>query len=458
MKRYLFFSLLFLMLLNACKKEQTVNLTGTIQNYDNAPLLLFDNKVSDIPDTVPVNNGIFNMTLSIENPVFMVLKHDRFRKTLFLEPGNLLKIKFNANNPDSTFKLDGKGSFENWVLDSVAKGLESIDYGFIFKNETVPATQYIDSTFKASLDLLNRLINQQDLSPLFIEYEKISLESQAASLKTVLAMRKNIKDSTYYSFFNDIDLEQDKYLDVPEYRELLSYYTSYKAQTSLSEKDQDEAESPDAWLVAVIETIEQFKNNKVKEYLIFSEINSYLNYYGLKNFSKYKEYLTNNITNSDYINEFQKNYEKKLLIAPGKPAPEFTCTDIDSNLISLNNFKGKYVYIDFWATWCGPCRHELPEYIRLHSEYKGKDIAFVSISLDENKKNWEKSILEHKPEYISLIAENGWNSKVSKAYQISGIPTFVLIDREGKIIDTQAPRPSSDLIRPTIDKLLEDNQ
>ena len=139
------------------------------------------------------------------------------------------------------------------------------------------------------------------------------------------------------------------------------------------------------------------------------------------------------------------------------PAPEFTCTDIDSNTISLKDFSGKYVYIDFWATWCGPCIRELPGYIKLQSEYKGKNIAFVRISLDVDRKIWEKVIAENKSEGINLISNKGWNSDVVKDYQITGIPAYVLIDKEGRIIDRYAHYPSSGGIKKTLDELLKAN-
>jgi len=176
---------------------------------------------------------------------------------------------------------------------------------------------------------------------------------------------------------------------------------------------------------------------------------------GTRNFDKYYNYFRKHNTDPAYSKEVAKTYAKKLLMAPGKPAPEFSCVDKDSNYISLKNFRGKYVYIDFWATWCSPCMQELPEYIKLQNDYKGKNIAFVSISLDLDKNSWKKVIAENKSGAVNLFAPNGWEADVVKAYQIYGIPTFVLIDKDGNIIDAQAPRPSSVEIRKTLDKLLK---
>ena len=101
---------------------------------------------------------------------------------------------------------------------------------------------------------------------------------------------------------------------------------------------------------------------------------------------------------------------------------------------------GKYVYIDVWATWCGPCRGELPHLKKLEHQYKNKNIAFVSISCDQDKAAWEKMVKSEKLGGIQL--HNGGDREFMQAYIIKGIPRFILLDREGKIINSDMSRPS----------------
>ncbi|NQX81454.1 MAG: TlpA family protein disulfide reductase [Flavobacteriaceae bacterium] len=112
---------------------------------------------------------------------------------------------------------------------------------------------------------------------------------------------------------------------------------------------------------------------------------------------------------------------------------------------SLSDLEGKYVYIDVWATWCGPCKREIPDLKKLEEEYHGKNIHFVSLSVDKaNAKDaWKAMIAEKEMGGIQLFADNDWSSSFVKEYLIKGIPRFILIDPNGNIVDADAPRPSS---------------
>jgi len=134
----------------------------------------------------------------------------------------------------------------------------------------------------------------------------------------------------------------------------------------------------------------------------------------------------------------------------GKVAPEWTAKDVNGKKVSLSDFKGKYVMIDVWATWCGPCRNEVPHYARIADKYKGKNIQFVSISLDSKERGWKAFIAKEKNAAIQLIDTRASNSPLAIKYDVRGIPRFILINPKGFIEEWHAPRPSD----PNLDKLL----
>ncbi|VAW24000.1 hypothetical protein MNBD_BACTEROID04-1687, partial [hydrothermal vent metagenome] len=111
---------------------------------------------------------------------------------------------------------------------------------------------------------------------------------------------------------------------------------------------------------------------------------------------------------------------------------------------SLDDLKGKFVYVDVWATWCGPCKREIPYLKELEGKYRGKKIEFVSISVDKSADHdkWQKMVKEKELKGIQLFSDKDWDSDFVKEYLIKGIPRFILIDPNGNIVNSNAPRPS----------------
>jgi len=156
------------------------------------------------------------------------------------------------------------------------------------------------------------------------------------------------------------------------------------------------------------------------------------------------------ITSVEKQKELESKIEKIGKFINGSPAPNFEYQNQNGEKISLENLKGKYVYLDIWATWCKPCVGEIPNLIKIEEKFKDKNIAFVSISIDSQKdyEKWKKFISDKNMSGIQLIADNAWGSSIIKDYLVTGIPKFILIDPNGILLDTNAPRPSeSKLIR-----------
>ncbi len=146
----------------------------------------------------------------------------------------------------------------------------------------------------------------------------------------------------------------------------------------------------------------------------------------------------------DYLNKnYQTKYNSAVKFAKGKPSPKFLdFENYKGGTTSLDDLKGKYVYIDVWATWCGPCKQQIPFLKKIEDKYHGKNIEFVSISTDRPNKYdaWKKMIVDRNMGGIQLYAGN--NNTFSRDYQINSIPRFILVDPEGNIVDADAPRPS----------------
>ncbi len=141
----------------------------------------------------------------------------------------------------------------------------------------------------------------------------------------------------------------------------------------------------------------------------------------------------------------------------GTLSPTFDYENHAGGKTSLESLKGKYVYIDVWATWCGPCRQEIPHLKKIEEKFHGKDIEFVSISVDAMKdhEKWKKFVTDNNLGGIQLFADNDWKSQFVEEYNIQGIPRFILIDKEGKVVEASAPRPSSPALEEQLNSLLQ---
>lgn len=132
---------------------------------------------------------------------------------------------------------------------------------------------------------------------------------------------------------------------------------------------------------------------------------------------------------------FRNLIEKKKSIMPGSLAPAFTLKDTSNNNVSLSSFKGKYVLLDFWASWCAPCRQESPNLVKVYNNNKSRGFTIVSVSLDESKEAWMKAIHKDNLGSWSHISDlKGWSNDAATKYGVDKIPTSLLIDREGRII------------------------
>ncbi len=200
------------------------------------------------------------------------------------------------------------------------------------------------------------------------------------------------------------------------------------------------------------QTMEQIANEYqelMKDYDKFTE-----NYVITNNTSVASPYILSQIAYSlevdkldSILNLFDKSldssaYTKRMKekvailkkVAIGKKAPDFTLNDTTGNPISMSSFKGKYLLIDFWASWCGPCRAENPHNVALYKEFKGKDFEILGVSLDDKRENWVAAIKSDNLTWPQVSDLKGWKSSVGKLYGVSGIPHTVLLDKEGVII------------------------
>ena len=140
--------------------------------------------------------------------------------------------------------------------------------------------------------------------------------------------------------------------------------------------------------------------------------------------------LSEEIQQSDEMQQVKKRAEQLAKVEAGAVAPNFTLPTDNGSTLSLSDYKGKYVLIDFWASWCGPCRASFPAIAKLHDQYAGK-LTIIGVSLDRGEAAWRKALDEEKCTWAQA-----WDQKgvAAKTYAVSAIPLLVLVGPDGKII------------------------
>lgn len=223
----------------------------------------------------------------------------------------------------------------------------------------------------------------------------------------------------------------------------------------------------------------KYKSNKSSE--LMGE--DYKKYLGLENSafdaktSAYSKDLLDNLegensvfnpafisSEKEHIAQFEKDIQEQhqeqlninAALSPGMASPQFTdYVNYKGGKSSLADFKGKYVYIDVWATWCIPCIYEMPYMIEVEKEYEGKNIHFIGLSIDRKKDEdkWRKMIVDKELLGTQLLADNEIDSQFIQDYYIQGIPRFILLDPQGNIVTYDAPRPSEPRLKELFNSL-----
>lgn len=213
-------------------------------------------------------------------------------------------------------------------------------------------------------------------------------------------------------------------------------YFNYVKSQLISSKNGDDDQNTKA-LVAISE----LKTSSFKDKMLYWQMK--------KSLEEASNTVERNTIIADYTPNFQgSNYRKRILsvnkqiesLAKGRAAPAFQATDVDEKQFSLADFKGKYVLIDVWATWCGPCKFQSPYFEKIALKYKKENIQFLALSTDENKKKWYIEA-KNKSNSIPQLLLND-RMKFSNDYNVNSIPRFILIDPNGNFVNSAMPFPS----------------
>jgi len=424
-------------------------LSGQVKNHSATSIKITDLNNRELIASELDVDGKFHMSANIDEGYYF-LKYGRNTAYIYLYPKDMLNVIFDAEHFVSTIVYDGQGSKRNNYLAKKSEMSSQLtkDLEAFYKVDEVTYLKNIENVKNIHLTELSKY----DVEKFFIKDEKKSIEYER--LLSIQNYKSNYKfylgdeispSEGFYNPIKNLKLDNEKdYKKQPYFRYLVNSVWSKRidAESNVNGMLQVLRKVPSQAIG--ISLVNGFyskissKNERSKDYLDL-----------IKKVTKHKPFI------SAAEKRYQEAIESKGLKA-GDVSPEFSYETIDGEIIKLSSLKGKYVYIDVWATWCSPCIKQVPYLKQLEERYHNKNIVFVSISVDkeEFKSTWKQVIIEKELGGLQLFSDKSFGSEFMSAYAVNSIPRFILIDTEGKIVDVEAPKPSFDKTKNLLDKLL----
>ena len=429
-----------------------VRLSGEITNPNSDKITIRGNGYIKVID---VNtNGTFDDTLVIKEGNFTF--YDTKESTaMYLAPGYRLDISLDGKEFDETLKYSGIGEKPNnfnasYFLFNEKNAIDSETY------KKMENQEYFDYELKTHASLM-KLLNESE-----IENEKF-LENQADKFR--FQMLNNLITKLGEDYFAGktkgiITQYMDSEIDKIDFKDSVLFASNNDYRYFLSSYFVAGLTSGD------LKTLELYNEEllEMQKKSIVTTLKRGISFYNMDKLDVYYQTYVKLAANDKDINRIKGKYERIKTLKKGSPSPSFNYPDSSGKNISLESLKGKLVYVDVWATWCGPCKAQIPFLKQLEEKYREEDIAFVSLSIDQlkNISKWKDMIVDKELEGIQIIADKAWRSKFVTDYVIEGIPRFILIDKDGNLMDPMAPRPAvykkgEMQLNEEIQKIFEDN-
>ncbi|MFC3197134.1 TlpA family protein disulfide reductase [Parapedobacter deserti] len=368
---------------------------------------------------------------------------------LYLTPGSKQHLTVDANDVQNTLQITGKGSAasrylneEDWRFNRYQdKHLKNYFSYMHYPPELY--VRYVEQRKADRLAFLQQYARQNRL-PKHLRYvSERTIRGDAVTARLLYPSMRNsyrkddfVPDDSYYSFMEEVEIDYSRSDKGIAYFYFLDYYL--KESHRLAGTDEDYFD----WV-----------KTKLSGWPLYE-------YYAFALASNFKKKLYDHFgSDSPYPQlaaKVKAKYQQLEGMLEGSPAPAVVLYDTSGSKVSLSELNGQYLYLDFWATWCGPCIQEIPALEALQHDYQGRNIAFVSISVDKeaDRQKWKDFVASQQLKGIQVWADATNSRKFTEAFNIRQIPRFVLLDPAGNIVDANAARPSDKRIRQLLDKLL----
>ena len=398
---------------------------------------------------IPIVKNRFRVNIDKKIPTGVYwFKLGSINQKLFFGNNDSLFLKIRSTDRSSQIITTGNRTAENEYLRNGRDGVDGGDIWYLENRgyEMTPKA-YANAVVKlweSNVEWIDNFKTADNLKP---ADDFIALQKKLTSL-SYLRLLDNRYPQWFRMYHPNETLDYPKSVDA--IRNTVSYndstllgYAEYRSNiTDYLQQKHKLSRFNDTAYLAKLSTVLPAGN--VRDYLIYNKLKEAI---GKTRDSSRREMLITTFVPMISQSKIQQQILGQHLLLKslgrGKPAPDFTSTALNKDTFSLKNFLGKFVVIDVWATWCQPCQVQSPMFDQLAEQYTNQNVAFVALSIDDNKWAWENQASEK----ISRVVQLHSNDKnlFGQAYGIEYIPRYILLDADGKIINAQMPEPGNPL-------------
>ncbi len=445
------------------RPSSPVSVSGKLENntMKGLKLVLYSDPITFIEEVKELKlkpDNSFNLDVNLSHPQMGYIAYGENKTPIYLAPGDQLNVRFNALHFYKTLHFSGKGNIPNNYLLAKRKRFENEDEDLRKQMKDLAPAEfivYMEEQRTLRMEFLGNYEKAYSFRPEFAALAKAAITYWYANQLMNYPWEHPLyhdQDApmalpgNYYDFLQTVEVSDPNGLAYEQYTHFLDQYFDHL-------RDLPENNG--------------FTKMELAEQHLYNEV---LNFYKARLFTiackrgkakvngpDIRDFIASS-ENETYNDVLRQAYNEAKGLTNGALAPDFKLLDATGRSVSLQDLKGKIVYLDFWASWCSPCVMQMRNSQQWKSKFKGKDVAFVYVSLDKNTSDWRNFIktLPGSADGIHLIAASGnvYQSKIAKLYHVKRLPNVFILDKEGKVYFNSAKDTAQQRMSEMIENLL----
>lgn len=453
---------------SGCMVEQNTRVLGTIDYVGSAEVYLdlptvhykyvAPNRIDLLIDGE--SPARFDQTVDIDSAQIAFLHIGDQSYPIYLVPGNSIELDIRRNDFPDDVKVEGYNRDWNTPLTTYFKEVKSIDSAIMEVREAYlegESDELID-LYQQRMQLARKYLTDTPFHPLyyktvgeylvkrleFIHRSDVPMEQRPARREAIIREAKSL------DFFTATSLKSQR-AGIRDFA--TAFAETHGIQQRLEEQYEQSLTAADVKQLGY-RTLDSIRISLL-DYIPTRNAEAHARMYFIAERigempleiarPSYEQYLSDFTEYDAYTAFLQDFYQRRKAVSPGQPAVSFTLPDPDGKLYSMDDFKGRYVLLDFWATWCIPCLDAMEPLRRIHQKYSRDQFEIVAISIEEDSSTWRSALQQFDMPWIQLYGGDGVQQQTFNDYQAGGIPFYILIGPDGTILRYNDVRPSFNL-------------